>query len=117
MRNPSVVRAKSAKALIATLEPDTLLVIGAPGGSWMQRQLLGPGNQLRHAAPGGVIVVRSAEPRCFQKAKQGVVVSPWLQVEEARRITLDAAAVPVVADGILVGIVRGFLGHRGSRAS
>ncbi len=103
---PSVVRAESAKALVATLEPDSLLVIGAPGGSWVQRQLVGPGHQLRHAAPGGVIVVRSAEPRCFQKATPGVFVSPFLRVEDARRVVRDTAAVAVVADGLLVGIVR-----------
>ena len=103
---PTVVRARSAKALVETLGPDTLLVIGAPGGSWFQRQLVGPGQQLRHAAPGGAIVVRSAEPRCFQQATPGVVVSPWLRVEEARWIVGDTAAMAVVADGILVGIVR-----------
>jgi hypothetical protein len=105
---PSVVLAPSAESLVAMLEPDTLLVIGAPGGSWVQRQLLGPGQKLRHAAPGGVIVVRSAEPRCFQKTTTvpGVVVSPWLRVEDARWVIGDAPAAPVVADGFLVGIVR-----------
>lgn len=103
---PSVVRAPSAKDLVETLEPDTLLVIGAPGGSWVQRQLVGPGHKLRHAAPGGVIVVRSAEPRCFHKARPSVVVSPWLQMEDARRIVGDAPVAPVVANGFLVGIVR-----------
>ena len=103
---PSVMKAQSAKALVATLEPDTLLVIGAPGGSWVQKQLLGPGHQIRRATPGGVIVVRSAEPRCFQKTTPGVVVSPWSRVEKARTIVGDTAAVAVVADGLLVGIVR-----------
>ena len=102
----SVVKAQSAKALVATLEPDTLLVIGAPGGSWVQKQLLGPGHQIRRATPGGVIVVRSAEPRCFQKTTPGVIVSPWLRVEKARTIVGDTAAVAVVANGLLVGIVR-----------
>ena len=105
---PSVVRAQSAKALVDMLEPDTLLVIGAPGGSWLQRQLFGPGQKLRHAAPGGVIVVRSAEPRCFQKTTTtpGVIVSPWLHVKDARWVIGDAPVAPVVADGFLVGIVR-----------
>jgi hypothetical protein len=105
---PSVVRARSAEALVEMLELDTLLVIGAPGGSWVQRQLLGPGQKLRHAAPGGVIVVRSAEPRCFQKTTTapGLVVSPWLRVEDARWVIGDAPVAPVVADGFLVGIVR-----------
>ena len=105
---PSVVRARSAKALVETLEPDTLLVIGAPRGSWVQRQLVGPGQKLRHAAPGGVIVVRNAEPRCFQKATTtpGVVVSPWMHVKNARWIVGDAPAASVIADGYLVGIVR-----------
>ena len=105
---PSVLRAPSAEALVKMLEPDTLLVIGAPGGSWVQRQFAGPGQKLRHATPGGVIVVRSAEPRCFQAvtATPGLVVSPWLRVQDARWLVGDALAVPVVADGILVGIVR-----------
>ena len=43
-----------------------LVVIGAPGGSWFQRQLFGAGARLQAAAPGGVLVVRQDVPRVYQ---------------------------------------------------
>ena len=51
----AVVEGSSVTALIEGLDDDTLLVVGAPGGSWFQRQIYGPGRRLRE--PG-----RSREP-------------------------------------------------------
>jgi hypothetical protein len=97
----------TARALIETLSPSTLLVVGAPGGSWFQRQIVGPGHRLLAAAPAGTIVVKSAPRRCYQDAvkAQGVAVSPLLALADARSlITLDT--VPVAHEGRLVGILR-----------
>jgi hypothetical protein len=100
-----VVRASSARALVSTLPPGTLLVIGAPGGSWLQRQFFGPGRKLIVGSPGGVVVVRSAPTRCFHEMTEPVGLGSGLLVAEARRL-LQGDAAPVVTDGHLVGIVR-----------
>lgn len=102
---PALVRADSALALLSAIEPDSVLVVGAPGGSWLQRQMFGPGPRLRHVPSGGVVVVRGSPSRCFQRTHPGVVISPWLHVKDARRLMVDAV-VPVVDAGLLVGIVR-----------
>ena len=102
---PVLMKADSATTLLGALPADAVLVVGAPGGSWVQRQLFGPGRQLRHVAPGGVVVVRSTVPRCFQQARPGMVVSPWLEVADARRMVTEAV-VPVVDKGVLIGILR-----------
>ncbi|HLA67217.1 MAG TPA: CBS domain-containing protein [Acidimicrobiia bacterium] len=100
-----VVRASSARNLVATLPADTLLVIGAPGGSWLQRQFFGPGRKLIVGSPGGVVVVRSAPRRCFQEMLEPAALGSGLRVAEARRL-LQGDAAPVVTDGMLVGVIR-----------
>lgn len=100
-----VIEVPGAADLVASLGEGALLVVGAPGGSWFQRQFFGPGRRLIREAPGGVVVVRSAPRRCFQDAAETAALSPLLPVEEAVRL----AAYPVtpVADaGRLVGLVR-----------
>ncbi len=100
-----LVRASSARALVATLPPGTLLVVGAPGGSWLQRQFFGPGRKLIVGSPGGVVVVRSAPVRCFHEMADPAGLGAGLLVAEARRL-LQGDSAPVVADGLLVGVVR-----------
>lgn len=99
-----VVRADSARDLVAGLPAGSLLVVGAPGGSWMQRQFFGPGRRLVVKAPAGAIVVRRAPTRCFQVMTEGMAFGPAMPVREARRLLVTAMA-PVVDDGRLVGIV------------
>ncbi len=99
-----VVRADSARSLVAGLPAGSLLVVGAPGGSWMQRQFFGPGRRLVVRASAGAIVVRRAPTRCFQVMTEGLAFGPAMPVREARRI-LTTASAPVVDDGRLVGIV------------
>jgi CBS domain-containing protein len=99
-----VVRADSARALVAGLPAGSLLVVGAPGGSWMQRQFFGPGRRLVVKAPAGAIVVRRAPTRCFQAMVEGMAFGPAMPVREARRLLVTAVA-PVVDEGHLVGIV------------
>jgi hypothetical protein len=100
-----LVRASGARGLVATLPPDALLVLGAPGGSWLYRQFFGPGHKLIVGSPGGVVVVRSAPRRCFQEMLEPDALGSGLLVREARRL-LRRDAAPVVTDGHLVGVVR-----------
>jgi hypothetical protein len=98
-------RVSSAGELVSTLGEGALLVLGAPGGSWLQRQFFGPGRQLIHAAPGGIVVVRGSPRRCFQVAEPAIVIGPWLPVAEAASLA-ETTVVPVAVDGKLVGLYR-----------
>ncbi len=102
-----VVHAQSATALVKDLPAQTLLVLGAPGGSWLQRQLFGPGHRLQVAAPGGSIVVRHAPRRCFHAAASpsGHVAGPHLSVADATHL-FTGDIIPVAEAGLLTGIVR-----------
>lgn len=98
---------ETAVRLVESIAPTSLLVVGAPGGSWFQRQIYGPGHRLTVAAPAGVVMVRSAPRRCFHVAGDArtSVVGSQMSVADARQV----AGVPVLAvadDGVLVGIVR-----------
>jgi len=95
----------SAGGLLSTLDDGALLVLGAPGGSWLQRQFFGPGRQLIHAAPGGIVVVRSSPRRCFHAAEPATAIAPWLSVAEAVKLG-GPSVVPVAAHGSLVGLFR-----------
>jgi len=95
----------SAGGLLSTLDDGALLVLGAPGGSWLQRQFFGPGRQLIHAAPGGIVVVRSSPRRCFQAAEPAEAIAPWLSVSEAAKLG-GPPVIPVAAHGSLVGLFR-----------
>ena len=101
------IETKEAGGITDRLSPDSLLVLGAAGGSWFQRQLFGPGHRLTVTAPGGTVAVRSAPRRCFHALgdRHGTVVGPQMPVSEARRI-FDLAVIPVAEAGRLVGIVR-----------
>lgn len=102
--NVKVVRADGARDLIEGFGPGSLLVVGAPGGSWMQRQFFGPGRQLVVRAPAGAVVVRSSPARCFQVMEEPVGFGPAMPIVEARRLLMEDV-IPVVDEGILVGLV------------
>lgn len=100
-----LVEGKVAQGIIDGLPDDALLVLGAPGGFWLQRVLFGTGARLRSRAPGGAVVVRHAPDRVYQKMEEPQFVGCHLSAAEALRVTgLDA--VPVVDAGELVGLVR-----------
>lgn len=99
-----VVRADSARGLVAGLPSGTLVVVGAPGGSWLQRQFFGPGRRLVVKAPAGAVVVRRAPARCYQVMTEPLAFGPGMPAAEARRL-LAAPSAPVVEDGRLVGVV------------
>lgn len=91
--------------LVGELDPGSLLVFGAPGGSWLQRTLSGPGARLRSHAPAGAVVVRSAPRRVFQEMGEPVFVAPMLQARDMLRMRPEAT-LAVADGGRLVGLVR-----------
>lgn len=90
--------------LVGNLASGSLVVIGAPGGSWFQRQLFGAGARLRAAAPGGVLVVRFDEPRVYQTMSAPSAVGPAMRVRDVLELTTDNI-VMVAEHGRLVGMV------------
>lgn len=102
-----VVPGDSAVALLDDAGPSTLLVVGAPGGSWFQRQLFGPGHRLQVAAPAGTLTVRWAARRCFHFVgdDHGAVVGSEMSVSDARHV-IRYPVVSVADHGALVGVVR-----------
>jgi CBS domain-containing protein len=99
------IRGETAADLIAALPEEGLLVLGAAGGSWWQRQFFGPGRRLMLAAGAGAIVVRVADRRCFHALIETTAVGAPMGVSDASAILTDAVA-PVVVDRKLIGIVR-----------
>lgn len=102
----SAVRAANAKALVEGFSEGTLLVLGTPGGSWMQRQFFGPGRKLLYSAPAGAVIVRSAPRRCFQAATEANPFGLQMKLRDARRIIADDSSMPVADAGTLVGVIR-----------
>ena len=100
-----VVEAESEAGLLESIAPSTVLVLGAPGGSWLHRQFFGPGARLRTHAPAGTIVVRDAPRRAFHYMTEPSAVSGQLSVRDAFAV-VTASVTPVVEDGLLVGVVR-----------
>lgn len=102
-----IAQSPTVAGVVDTLNSTTLLIVGAPGGSWIQRQLHGPGHRMVSGAPGGVVVVRDAPRSCFHETVDpaGVALGAGLAAEDARRI-MSASSVPVADEGRLVGILR-----------
>lgn len=99
-----LVHADHPSSLVASLPPTALLVLGAPGGSWWQRQFFGAGRRLIHAAPAGSIVVRAAERRCFHGVEELTAVGSLMQASDAIAVAMHPT-VPVVEEGRVVGQV------------
>ncbi|HSJ27085.1 MAG TPA: hypothetical protein VLB67_02675 [Acidimicrobiia bacterium] len=100
-----LVEAEDAQSLTSQLPGGATLVLGAPGGSWLQRTFFGQGAKLIQSAPAGAIVVRSAPRRVFQEMDEPVYVSPMHDAIDLLRLHPDGRFA--VADaGKLVGVVR-----------
>ncbi len=97
-----VVEATSPADLITRIGDRTLIVLGAPGGSWVQRMFIGPGARLISAASAGAVVVRRAARRVYQVMEDPIWVSPLLGATDAVRLS-NAQVLPVVDRGRLVG--------------
>jgi len=99
-----VVETADARELIEALPADALLVLGAPGGTWLQRAFFGPGVRIRHAAPAGAIVVQQAQARVYHHMDDPSYVSRHLLVGDALRL-MEHSVAAVVEDGVLVGVI------------
>jgi hypothetical protein len=91
--------------LVDRLDEGALLVIGAPGGSWLQRARFGPGARLRRTAQAGAVIVRSAPDRVFRFMGEPVYVAPLRQADDTLRLHQENT-LAVADQGRLVGLVR-----------
>ena len=100
-----VVEVEGVTELVESLDDGALLVLGAPGGSWLQRSMFGPGARLRRTAQAGAIVVRSAPERVFRYMGDPVYVAPLRQADDTLRFHAEDT-LAVADQGRLVGLVR-----------
>lgn len=100
-----VVEVGGVTELVEGLEDGALLVLGAPGGTWLQRNVYGPGARLRRTAQAGVVLVRSAPDRVFRFMGDPVYVAPLRHADDTLR-THGENTLAVADEGILVGLVR-----------
>lgn len=91
--------------LVEELDDGALLVLGAPGGSWLNRSRTGPGARLRRIAQAGAVIVRSAPDRVFRFMGDPVYVSPLRLADDTLRIHKERT-LAVADEGLLVGLVR-----------
>lgn len=98
------VRAPSPAAIVDTLAAGTLLVVGAPGGSWFQRQFFGQGARIRAKAPTGTIVVKHTPTRVYQIMQPATAFGPHMRVADALQLA-DAHHLIVAEHGRLLGLV------------
>ncbi len=100
-----IIAADDAPAFVSQLPARSLLVLGAPGGSFLSRTFFGPGARLRAAATAGAVMVRHASPRVFHVMMDPVFVGPLHHAGDTLRLH-DARVLAVVENGLLVGMVR-----------
>lgn len=91
--------------LVDSLDDGALLVIGAPGGSWLQRARFGAGARLRRTAQAGAVIVRSAPDRVFRFMGDPVYVAPLRLADDTLRMHTENT-LAVAEEGMLVGLVR-----------
>lgn len=96
---------EGVSGLVESLDDGALLVIGAPGGSWLQRARFGPGARLRRTAQAGAVIVRSAPDRVFRFMGDPVYVAPLRLADDTLRVHGERT-LAVAQDGMLVGLVR-----------
>jgi CBS domain-containing protein len=100
----NTIEASSPAAMVEDLPEGTLLVVGAPGGSWFQRQFFGPGARIKAKAAGGTVVVRHSPSRVYQIMREPDAYGPHMRVGDARLLS-GGRPVVVADDGRLLGIV------------
>ncbi|HEY5650746.1 MAG TPA: CBS domain-containing protein [Acidimicrobiia bacterium] len=99
-----MIEARDADGIIEQLPEKSALVIGAPGGSWLQRTFFGQGARLRKGGSAGVMVVRAVPERVFQAMADPVFVGGMREVGDILRI--HGERILAVADRAkLIGIV------------
>ncbi len=97
------VGAASPEAMVQALPAGTLLVVGAPGGSWFQRQFFGPGARIKHKTSGGTIVVKAAPVRVYQAMEPPTAFGPHMRVADA--LAVGVGDVVVASESVLLGVV------------
>lgn len=100
-----VIEVDGISELVETLEDGALLVLGAPGGSWLQRSMFGPGARLRRTAQAGAVIVRSAPDRVFRFMGEPVYVAPLRHADDTLRFHKENT-LAVADEGRLIGLVR-----------
>lgn len=100
-----LVEAEDAAGVVEQLPANAAIVLGAPGGSWLQRTFFGQGVRLRQQAPAGAIVVRQAPLRVFHRMGDPVFVGPLREAVDILRVHGETV-LAVVDRAMLVGIVR-----------
>lgn len=100
-----VVVVDGISELVDDLDDGALLVLGAPGGSWLNRSRTGPGARLRRTAQAGAVIVRSAPDRVFRFMGDPVYVSPLRLADDTLRVHAENT-LAVADEGRLVGLVR-----------
>ncbi len=100
-----LVKASDATDLVSQLPDRSLLVIGAPGGGWLQRTFFGLGAKLRSEAPAGAVVVRRAPDRVFQHMTDPQFVGPLREAVDILRLHSEPV-LAVVDRALLIGVVR-----------
>ncbi len=90
--------------IVDQLSEGALLVIGAPGGSWLQRPF-GAGAKLRRTARAGAVIVRSSPDRVFRFMDEPVYVAPLRAADDTLRFH-DESTLAVADEGRLVGLVK-----------
>ena len=100
-----VVEVDGIAELVENLDNGALLIIGAPGGTWLQRNMFGPGARLRRTAQAGAVVVRSAPDRVFRFMGEPVYVASLRHADDTLRIHQEKT-LAVADEGLLVGVVR-----------
>ena len=100
-----VVEVAGIAELVEGLDDGALLVLGAPGGSWLQRAMFGPGARLRRTAQAGAVVVRSAPDRVFRFMGEPVFVAPLREAADTLRFH-EENTLAVADQGRLIGLVR-----------
>ncbi|MGI9529352.1 MAG: CBS domain-containing protein [Acidimicrobiia bacterium] len=98
------IRAPSPAAMVEDLSDGTLLVVGAPGGSWFQRQFFGPGVRIQSKAPNGTIVVRHAPTCVYQVMRDPVAYGPHMRAIDAAQVA-HMQPIIVAEHGRLLGLV------------
>ncbi len=100
-----VIEVDGISELVETLDEGALLVLGAPGGSWLQRSMFGPGARLRRTAQAGAVIVRSAPDRVFRFMGEPVYVAPLRHADDTLRFHAENT-LAVADEGRLIGLVR-----------
>ena len=97
------IEAANPASMVSSLPTGTLLVVGAPGGSWFQRQFFGPGARIQAKAPNGTIVVKHAPTRVYQIMQPPTAFGPHMRVADAAQLAVHQHVI-VALDGQLLGI-------------